>query len=223
MKRKSLLVILLFTMLAVHSQNVLLQFGKNNFEGWMYNGESVINNQSIGNDLVALYGDYVLVSPMFNATGVDNITVEFTGRSRFGGDESYNPVQGSPTLQLIDENGDVVKEQSYLFTTHSYERFFTVGFDINDVANRKFKLRLACPDANIDMVLSVRKVVVYADADPVPGDVDNDGTVTSADVTAIYNYLLNNDDSSVPNGDQDGDGIITAGDVTIVYNVLLGN
>ena len=57
----------------------------------------------------------------------------------------------------------------------------------------------------------------------VSGDVDGDGTVTAADVTALYNYLLNSDSTALVNGDQDGDGFITAGDVTVVYNILLGN
>ena len=57
----------------------------------------------------------------------------------------------------------------------------------------------------------------------VPGDVNGDGSVTAGDVTALYNYLLNNDDSALVNGDQNGDGSITAGDVTAVYNILLGN
>jgi hypothetical protein len=66
-------------------------------------------------------------------------------------------------------------------------------------------------------------LTVVPEAGPaVPGDVNGDGFVTAADVTALYNYLLNNDSSSLVNGDQDGDGFITAGDVTSVYNVLLG-
>ncbi len=55
----------------------------------------------------------------------------------------------------------------------------------------------------------------------VPGDVNGDGTVTSADVTALYNYLLSGDDSAIVNGDQGGDGEITAADVTIVYTIML--
>ena len=54
------------------------------------------------------------------------------------------------------------------------------------------------------------------------GDVNGDGTVTSADVTALYNYLLNSDASNIVNGDVDGDGSITAGDITVIYNILLG-
>ena len=60
-------------------------------------------------------------------------------------------------------------------------------------------------------------------AAPESGDVNGDGFVTSADVTAIYNWLLNNDNSDLINGDQDGDGSVTAGDVTMIYNILLGN
>lgn len=55
------------------------------------------------------------------------------------------------------------------------------------------------------------------------GDVNMDGIVSSVDVTALYNYLLNNDSSALVNGDQDGDGIITSGDIVIIYNILLGN
>ncbi len=55
----------------------------------------------------------------------------------------------------------------------------------------------------------------------VPGDVNGNGEVTAADVTAIYNWLLNNDASSLVNGDPNGDGNITAADVTFIYNIML--
>lgn len=57
----------------------------------------------------------------------------------------------------------------------------------------------------------------------IPGDVDGDGHVSSVDVTALYNYLLNGDDSNLVNGDQDGDGHISSVDMTAVYNILLGD
>lgn len=62
---------------------------------------------------------------------------------------------------------------------------------------------------------------VYGYSQTVVGDVNGDGSVTSADVTVLYNYLLNNETSGMQNGDVDGDGFITAGDVTSVYNILL--
>ena len=57
----------------------------------------------------------------------------------------------------------------------------------------------------------------------VAGDVNGDGEVTAVDITALYNFLLNNNSSDIVNGDQNGDGEITAGDITFIYNILLGN
>lgn len=56
----------------------------------------------------------------------------------------------------------------------------------------------------------------------VRGDVDGDGTVTSADVTQLYNYFLNGDLTYVATCDVDGDGTITSYDITELYNILLG-
>ena len=64
---------------------------------------------------------------------------------------------------------------------------------------------------------------VYGEQPVIPGDVNGDGTVTSVDVTALYNFLLNGDATNLINGDQNGDGSITSVDVTIIYNIILGN
>ena len=58
-------------------------------------------------------------------------------------------------------------------------------------------------------------------ANGFPGDVNGDGIVTAADITTLYDILLNNDYSHAAYGDQTGDGIVTAADVTAVYNILL--
>ena len=57
----------------------------------------------------------------------------------------------------------------------------------------------------------------------VMGDVNCDGSVTTADVTAIYNYLLSGDETFIATSDVDGDGFITTTDITVIYNILLGN
>ena len=56
----------------------------------------------------------------------------------------------------------------------------------------------------------------------VPGDVNGDGIVTAADVTALYQYILNGDSSAIVSGDQNNDGNITSSDVTSVYKIILG-
>lgn len=57
----------------------------------------------------------------------------------------------------------------------------------------------------------------------VLGDVNGDGSVTSVDVTCIYNYMLNGDQPFIDTCDVDGDGAITSADVTVVYNIMLGS
>lgn len=52
-------------------------------------------------------------------------------------------------------------------------------------------------------------------------DVNGDGNVTAADVTALYDYLLNNDLTHAATCDVTGDGTVTSADVTAVYDVLL--
>ena len=54
------------------------------------------------------------------------------------------------------------------------------------------------------------------------GDVNQDGYVTAADITALYDILLGNSTNYMETADVNGDGNVTAADITAVYNVLLG-
>ena len=69
--------------------------------------------------------------------------------------------------------------------------------------------------------------IYYTDVIPggevIAGDVNGDGEVTTVDITALYNFILNSDSSAIVNGDQNGDGEITSSDITAVYNILLNN
>ena len=66
-------------------------------------------------------------------------------------------------------------------------------------------------------------VVTEPPAPAVTGDVNCDGFVTSADVTAIYDILLGINYTFEATADVNGDGYITSADITIVYDILLGN
>ena len=68
----------------------------------------------------------------------------------------------------------------------------------------------------LDNLLKSTKAWVY-------GDVNGDGHVSSVDITALYNYLINGDSSDIVDGDVDGDGHISSVDITAIYNLLLGN
>ena len=71
------------------------------------------------------------------------------------------------------------------------------------------------------MLLS--SLAAFSDNGVLVGDVNDDGVITSADVTAIYNFILDGDETSLINGDVTGDGFITSADVTAIYNILLSD
>lgn len=54
------------------------------------------------------------------------------------------------------------------------------------------------------------------------GDLDGDGSVTSADAILIYNYIADNSAVSIPaeSLDLDGSGDITSADVIVIYNLI---
>lgn len=54
------------------------------------------------------------------------------------------------------------------------------------------------------------------------GDVDNDGMVTAADITCLYNIILGIANDNIHRADVNCDGSITAADVSATYSRLLG-
>ena len=66
----------------------------------------------------------------------------------------------------------------------------------------------------------------WTEPDPVVrGDVDKDGIINIADVTALIDYLLSGNAApiSVANADCDLDGVIKIDDVTVLIDYLLSN
>ena len=57
----------------------------------------------------------------------------------------------------------------------------------------------------------------------IPGDVNCDGSVNAADVTALYSFILNGNTTYEATSDVNGDNFINAADVTAVYKIILGN
>ena len=53
-------------------------------------------------------------------------------------------------------------------------------------------------------------------------DINEDGSVTSVDITALYNALINDDLTYRGYCDLNGDGAVTSADVTVLYNYMLG-
>jgi hypothetical protein len=66
-------------------------------------------------------------------------------------------------------------------------------------------------------------IKMVKDAPQVVGDVNLDGVVNSSDVTALYSYILNNNQTFIDSSDVNGDGSINSSDITAVYKIILGS
>ncbi len=65
----------------------------------------------------------------------------------------------------------------------------------------------------------------WGEPEKVLGDVNLDGAVTAADITALYDILLGTispDDQLIALADVNNDGTLTAADITLLYDILLG-
>ena len=65
----------------------------------------------------------------------------------------------------------------------------------------------------------------WGEPEKVLGDVNLDGAVTAADITALYDILLGTislDDQLIYLADVNRDGTLTAADITLIYDILLG-
>ena len=201
----------------------LALFDPFSFNAWEYTRPGVtLTPEYISRDNVNLYKNgtvaYTLISPVLSKGESSTIIVSFKGKSNMYNNSNYNAYNGSPTIELLDVNGNVVASCFYEFVDKERARQFTVSLDITELEGNNFMVRIACWKADTYCALSVNEVVIEG---LVAGDVDGDGSVTSGDVTVLYNYLINNDTTSLVNGDVDGDGNITSADVTVLYNLLL--
>ena len=78
------------------------------------------------------------------------------------------------------------------------------------------------PQTEDVMYASTDKYYIINKPANVAGDVNCDGSINAADVTGLYNYILNGDETYIATSDVNGDGAVNAGDVTAVYNIILG-
>ena len=232
MKKIVLALLMLATVAAAHAEQLAL-FDQNHYEDWVYTRDNMdLNTENISQNKITLFHsnngtDYTLVSPLIEKRN-DTIVVDVTAYSPFYNNDRYNATKGSPTIEILDEEDNVLMSVFHKFTNKQLERLFTVEFDIRAIRVPRFKVRFACWNADTYCVLSMRKVIIegLGDGTGVPaiyGDVNGDGFVTSADVTAIYDIMLGTDDAFAETADVNGDGFVTSADVTAVYDVLLGN
>ena len=117
---------------------------------------------------------------------------------------------------MTDETGDMIMRLNFNEVTIGADFDFSATYNVEG-----FLAYYKKSDGTVEQLQFYPNLIEKVGGAPVPGDVNGDGTVTAADVTMLYNILLNDDYTGVVNADQNGDGSVTAGDVTAVYNILL--
>ncbi|MBP5560487.1 MAG: hypothetical protein J6X70_01600 [Muribaculaceae bacterium] len=105
-------------------------------------------------------------------------------------------------------------QTDYKFTLNNTQAYQYFRFEVSEIGGKNL-------DDN-NYVFQLAELAFWGDeADAsIAGDVNGDGVVSGADVTALYNVLL---DNATVAGDADvnGDGIVNGSDVTALYNLLL--
>ncbi|MBO4722906.1 MAG: leucine-rich repeat protein [Muribaculaceae bacterium] len=162
-----------------------------------------------------------ILKPIIHLFENEGALVHGNGNNYYRLNYATNNLSGCSWLQAVTDEPHTVVSNS----TTSYYDFG--GTDIPRFDLIRTNKTITRGHAYVKMNYSVSGGVgtIYTDLDGsggIPGDVNGDGNVTAADVTALYDFLLNNDTTNLINGDQNGDGNITAADVTAVYTVLLG-
>ena len=117
---------------------------------------------------------------------------------------------------LADETGNMIMRLNFNEVSIAEDFDFTAEYNVEG-----FLAYYKKSDGTVEQLQFYPNLIEKVGAS-IPGDVNGDGSLSAADITVLYNYLLNGDTTGLVNGDQNGDDSITSGDVTVVYNLMLG-
>lgn len=163
--------------------------------------------------LTTLVKDDIRLVPGNSAPTLTYYQGGYTLYSRNGQSFKFAADNGG-TITRIDFNG-----------MYSSQRFTAspTGFDANNTywSGSASEVTFTGTGGNTLYSMTVTYEIEVQDQDFDPCDVNHDGSVTASDITALYNYLLNGDETYLSSSDVNGDGNITSADITMIYNYLL--
>lgn len=134
----------------------------------------------------------------------DYIVAKLYKKENNAGSSGYYCAAQSQVLNLASNNTQNV---SFAFTNLDYnETYFVIFYYYNNGEQVRINST------------ATRKVESPYDA----CDVNQDGSVTAADISAAYDSLLGVSNRYLPYSDVNGDGVVTAADITAIYSNILG-
>ncbi len=160
-----------------------------------------------------------------NNITVDNITLipgSSSPRSTFYQNQYTFYTTSGNTFSFRGENGATIKRVDF-DGFYTQQRFTAnpAGFDSGNSYWSGSTNQVTFTGTGGNSLHSMTVTYEIDEGNYSPLDVNHDGNITSADITAIYNYLLNNDQTFVAYCDVNNDGNITSADITAIYNFIL--
>ena len=201
----------------------LPQFIYPSYAEWIYNGKPVTADDFQRGAAIYVNSQdqaLMLISPYFSCQGIDSIAATIKWRSE------------SSEIGLtiaIDDGLDSPLDSIHVMPLSSGIMQTLHGTIAVPVGVMTARLRFVSWDANNSNGGTIRTVQLQAitgttppDDPAVKGDVDGNGKVDIADVTALIDNLLADSASADPSvADLDGDGKVTISDVTALIDKLL--
>ncbi|MDY6300267.1 MAG: dockerin type I repeat-containing protein [Bacteroidales bacterium] len=202
----------------------LPQYVVGSYEGWKYAGNDITS--SMFSQGAAIYVNsqgraLMLTSPYFSCQGIDSIAVTIKWMSR------------SSEIGLtiaIDDESDIPRDSIMCMPAPSGISQTLYGTIAVPAGLGTARLRFVSWDANVSTGGTIKKVQLQAimsstppvEPTVIPGDVDGNGKVDIADVTALIDSLLSNSTTiDTVAADVDGDGNTSISDVTALIDKLL--
>ena len=170
---------------------------------------SLVKSSGVATDIVSISAtsDWVQKEVEIDATGdfyIEFSTKNSTGKKRVSVDNVVVSYKSSITTTLVESISTA--ELSYVFTGLEPET--------------TYRYRVAADDGDAISEYSGYVTVTTAARQVISGDVDGDGVVDVADVTAIVECILS-EDVTLEQFDVNNDGAVDVADITKVVSVIL--
>ena len=185
-------------------------------------------------------GFQATVKPTSFFSGYGYVKCEWLFNSGFTGSQTYciscidNPVTVSPTSMTLQLSGNNTQQLNYSHANETYSSYAIISYDTSPVGVVQVSKTGKVTAKNVgttkvyvhsnlanDENAPYCTVTVTGSTSVILGDVNNDGAVNIADVTALIDMLLNGASYYNAAADMNQDGQINIADVTALIDYLL--
>ncbi len=165
--------------------------------------------------------------------------------------EDYTVVLNGCTAKNVKLSMTAAKKRFYVYNVNIYDGDLTAKAPMRDIVEEgdstwrmvsgitdtcytvkalaggvyEYLVKAIYTDGTESVWSNIQHVTLTGNGDELNGDVNCDGVVNIADVTALIDYLLGNSPQEFDEqaADVNGDGVINIADVTALIDMLLGN